>query len=62
MDQELSNINEEQLYADISQLIEVTQQRVLNEISRGGALEMNCKHALLFLIRRQINLVALRFS
>ncbi|MGC1182764.1 PDDEXK nuclease domain-containing protein [Legionella sp.] len=38
MDRELSNINEEQLYSDISQLIEVTQQRALHEINRAGVL------------------------
>ena len=38
MDKELSNINEEQLYSDISQLIEVTQQRTLHEINRAGVL------------------------
>lgn len=38
MDRELSSINEEQLYSDISQLIEVTQQRTLHEINRAGVL------------------------
>lgn len=38
MSRELSNINEEQLYSDISQLIEITQQRVLHEINRAGVL------------------------
>lgn len=38
MDRDLSNINEEQLYSDISQLIEVTQQRALHEINRAGVL------------------------
>lgn len=38
MERELSNINEEQLYSDISQLIEVTQQRTSHEINRAGVL------------------------
>lgn len=38
MDRELSDINEELLYSDISQLIEMTQQRTLHEINRAGVL------------------------
>lgn len=38
MERKLTNINEEQLYSDISQLIEVTQQRTLHEINRAGVL------------------------
>lgn len=38
MDRDLSNINEELLYSDISQLIEVSQQRALHEINRAGVL------------------------
>lgn len=38
MDRELSNINEELLYSEISQLIEATQQRTLHEINRAGVL------------------------
>lgn len=35
LDRESSNINEEQLCSDISQLIEVTQQRTQHEINRA---------------------------
>lgn len=38
MDREIANINEEQLYSDVSELIEVTQQRALHEINRAGIL------------------------
>jgi hypothetical protein len=38
VDRELSNINEELLYSEISQLIEATQQRTLHEINRAGVL------------------------
>ena len=38
VDREIANINEEQLYSDVSELIEVTQQRALHEINRAGIL------------------------
>jgi predicted nuclease of restriction endonuclease-like (RecB) superfamily len=38
LNNELSHINEEQLYSDVSQLIEVTQQRTLHEINRAGVM------------------------
>lgn len=38
MNKELSHINEDQLYSDVSQLIEVTQQRTLHEVNRAGVL------------------------
>ena len=38
VDKELTSINEEQLYSDVSELIEVTRQRALHEINRAGIL------------------------
>ncbi|HAT7956454.1 TPA: DUF1016 family protein [Legionella pneumophila] len=55
MDREISNINEEQLYSDISQLIEVTQQRTLHEINRAGVL-------LYWYIGRRINQDILKYN
>ncbi|RAP34915.1 hypothetical protein B1207_14580 [Legionella quinlivanii] len=38
LDKELSHINEDQLYSDVSQLIEITRQKTLHEVNRAGVL------------------------